>query len=113
MTAIFQSTQPEWAATVFKRKGVFGSFISIHAARVGCDWNGLLSVVGYVAISIHAARVGCDRYHRQVRRPVHISIHAARVGCDGSNQGALNFGWSISIHAARVGCDHPVLMVAV
>ena len=91
MTAIFQSTQPEWAATVFKRKGVFGSFISIHAARVGCDWNGLLSVVGYVA----------------------ISIHAARVGCDVSNQGALNFGWSISIHAARVGCDHPVLMVAV
>ena len=35
---IFQSTQPEWAATVLTGiKAYMSKDISIHAARVGCD----------------------------------------------------------------------------
>ena len=34
---IFQSTQPEWAATEFIKNCVPTGAISIHAARVGCD----------------------------------------------------------------------------
>ena len=34
---IFQSTQPEWAATVQILNRIQYRFISIHAARVGCD----------------------------------------------------------------------------
>ena len=57
---IFQSTQPEWAAT----RGQAPHFgyrlvISIHAARVGCD-SGKLFQSKALWISIHAARVGCD-----------------------------------------------------
>ena len=33
----FQSTQPEWAATFDGDVGGLPSIISIHAARVGCD----------------------------------------------------------------------------
>ena len=33
----FQSTQPEWAATVAELKVRKYAVISIHAARVGCD----------------------------------------------------------------------------
>ena len=79
----FQSTQPEWAATNMTFEEWVKYYISIHAARVGCDnelarehapsrrfqstqpeWaatverrfnNSQLSI-----ISIHAARVGCD-----------------------------------------------------
>ena len=36
-SAKFQSTQPEWAATVLKACNCVKSDISIHAARVGCD----------------------------------------------------------------------------
>ena len=34
---IFQSTQPEWAATEMRPEGKRLLEISIHAARVGCD----------------------------------------------------------------------------
>ena len=34
---VFQSTQPEWAATKVLQNLVDGAAISIHAARVGCD----------------------------------------------------------------------------
>ena len=33
----FQSTQPEWAATVSRNGNIIKVFISIHAARMGCD----------------------------------------------------------------------------
>ena len=36
---IFQSTQPEWAATDAERTTGTITSISIHAARVGCDIN--------------------------------------------------------------------------
>ena len=126
-TRLFQSTQPEWAATLqIKTKDVYLD-ISIHAARVGCDasnrslrrktvvfqstqpeWAATVAnkLQKYAPkISIHAARVGCDsrRQNRQ-RRYQYISIHAARVGCDAVTC-IKRFVFVISIHAARVGCD--------
>ena len=103
----FQSTQPEWAATIFQTTYVGGRMISIHAARVGCDFI-LRCAVRFINISIHAARVGCDklalsqkfarannfnprspsglRLQTLLFLPIsdNISIHAARVGCDGT-----------------------------
>ena len=80
---IFQSTQPEWAATSLcraklqlccdfnprspsglRRNNYFlhpsSHLISIHAARVGCDVT-VNYIYGFIVISIHAARVGCDK----------------------------------------------------
>ena len=34
----FQSTQPEWAATLYEIVYINNINISIHAARVGCDY---------------------------------------------------------------------------
>ena len=127
---IFQSTQPEWAATVrhkdFRlvpchisihaaRVGCDGweeasdiadGKISIHAARVGCDFDGLIKYWEDECISIHAARVGCDMYLFRVTCGwVGISIHAARVGCDARTVACPKQAVVISIHAARVGCD--------
>ena len=112
------------------------SFLSIHAARVGCDCQH----GDKIFISIHAARVGCDLFKSGVdfnlRSPCRlrqlftlnpiISIHAARIGCDfsircspvsfsihathiGCDRNHIDKGVKyawISIHAARVGCDH-------
>ena len=101
----FQSTQPEWAATgAVLANTVYKDGISIHAARVGCDYRSQNDVI-HTIISIHAARVGCDVADCQRIYAETISIHAARVGCDNRlyNNWHINFG--ISIHAARVGCD--------
>ena len=38
-TPTFQSTQPEWAATAYLAEIYGDNDISIHAARVGCDWQ--------------------------------------------------------------------------
>ena len=56
---VFQSTQPEWAATLYEIVYINNINISIHAARVGCDANPY-NALQFVIISIHAARVGCD-----------------------------------------------------
>ena len=56
----FQSTQPEWAATIVLHSIMMNKKISIHAARVGCDWNEWFRAEYLQDISIHAARVGCD-----------------------------------------------------
>ena len=58
---IFQSTQPEWAATDGRDGTKKYYTISIHAARVGCDPKAQQKADA-PAISIHAARVGCDDY---------------------------------------------------
>ena len=55
----FQSTQPEWAATYKDARVDMKILISIHAARVGCD-DIFDVVIFHKIISIHAARVGCD-----------------------------------------------------
>ena len=57
---IFQSTQPEWAATGRYKKRLKTKIISIHAARVGCDDGTGVIIDRLDGISIHAARVGCD-----------------------------------------------------
>ena len=62
----FQSTQPEWAATLLPTLKAASTTISIHAARVGCDWRLLLLTTLMTQISIHAARVGCDKYGYEV-----------------------------------------------
>ena len=59
---IFQSTQPEWAATWSRDGGYKMIIISIHAARVGCDLLKNKINLITVMISIHAARVGCDNF---------------------------------------------------
>ena len=127
---LFQSTQPEWAATdSYVDYPLFG-FISIHAARVGCDGE-KHNTYNYGDISIHAARVGCDQHYNELIDSIRISIHAARVGCDQNGKPTLYFDrefqstqpeWAatdtlsdicirlaISIHAARVGCDKTIL----
>ena len=46
---IFQSTQPEWAATSIVNANSIAEFaISIHAARVGCDSN---AVTAFLTVS--------------------------------------------------------------
>ena len=79
-------------------------YISIHAARVGCDAEVREAIATDWKISIHAARVGCDPALFHTYSPPTISIHAARVGCDDDDLLCTNI-IDISIHAARVGCD--------
>ena len=58
----FQSTQPEWAATINVVWCHIRSYISIHAARVGCN-GALCRELNLTNISIHAAQEGCDQQH--------------------------------------------------
>ena len=104
---IFQSTQPEWAATGrFCCSCTANHLISIHAARVGCDCD-----VGMefpeVYISIHAARVGCDSFCRTIDR---ITVYFNPRSPSGLRQcnpcRPFRPAVRISIHAARVGCDY-------
>ena len=78
---LFQSTQPEWAATVTPQNIEIMQGISIHAARMGCDGK-VVRDMGYSFISIHAARMGCDLLPNKKAPTINISIHAARMGCD-------------------------------
>ena len=147
--AIFQSTQPEWAATLAPQLLPFPSpyfnprspsglrplplpcagcvpWISIHAARVGCDRQGSCANC-WTDISIHAARVGCDLYlsdrytvHRYFnpRSPSGLRRQSRFPTTAGFVFQSTQPEWAatrnalarlqskqISIHAARVGCD--------
>ena len=101
---VFQSTHPVWDAT--GDSGDLGRLeeISIHASRMGCDFDyipithiprfqsthpvwdatvGGLGAEGDFSISIHASRMGCDPPHSSwLRARRLISIHASRMGCD-------------------------------
>ena len=79
----FQSTLPVWGATSTGRCSPQEWPISIHAPRVGSDYEQLVGGVDTLFISIHAPRVGSDMWQRAVFliRP-QISIHAPRVGSD-------------------------------
>ena len=82
---LFQSTQPEWAATNYPKLLDYFNVISIHAARMGCDKEWLAGLAINI-ISIHAARMGCDSLFVKVISSISgISIHAARMGCDMTN----------------------------
>ena len=102
--------------------------ISIHAARVGCDYDkharqlsncryfnprspsglrlSLAGVSGFTStISIHAARVGCDC---KIIRTADVVNNFNPRSPSGLRQVCAfdeNDCWGISIHAARVGCD--------
>ena len=56
----FQSTHPGWGATKFCYEISKITYISIHAPRVGCDYNIFFCLCQGIYISIHAPRVGCD-----------------------------------------------------
>ena len=103
---LFQSTQPEWAATHHAYPGYGRKSISIHAARVGCDGNaesGIGADDNFNPRSPSGLRRAVQWWlwrecwyfnprspsglRRQNGKPTlyfdRISIHAARVGCDG------------------------------
>ena len=102
----FQSTQPEWAATVTWLDGGESAFgISIHAARMGCDILRLVQSGGrrnFNPRSPNGLRHGGNGMNKAHYA---ISIHAARMGCDTIDADYYNNADNISIHAARMGCD--------
>ena len=80
--SIFQSTQPEWAATNYPVKTISRYAISIHAARVGCDEQAQQHPVAtqdFNPRSPSGLRPDGNTYGFDC---ANISIHAARVGCD-------------------------------
>ena len=81
-------------------------FISIHAARVGCDCQfGLYSFQFFFDFNPRSpSGLRHHSFHLSFW-PHIISIHAARVGCDDCKKCAGSCAGNISIHAARVGCD--------
>ena len=103
---LFQSTQPEWAATRYLLAAILRILmISIHAARVGCDTFAHWLVEWGIRISIHAARVGCDAGRLNI---LETMKHFNPRSPSGLRQAGSAEGTQfiiISIHAARVGCD--------
>ena len=127
-SAIFQSTQPEWAATsTCNRISSLFFPISIHAARMGCDKhyaeryktakhfnprspNGLRPKIAeglrkYNNFNPRSPNGLRPKYLEQIAEVENISIHAARMGCDAPYSFLPRYT-VISIHAARMGCDH-------
>ena len=79
---VFQSTQPEWAATLRRDAESTYLFISIHAARVGCD-NTVRRVCKQCGYFNPRSPSGLRLPSQPVNACLQaISIHAARVGCD-------------------------------
>ena len=82
---VFQSTHPVWDATLPRAIMKTRSLISIHASRMGCDWD--------ISAFNHPARNFNPRIpygmRRQIppaaMRSIGISIHASRMGCDCEN----------------------------
>ena len=129
---LFQSTHPVWGATYFSIPLFFGSDVSIHAPRVGCDtWRmpqGDHSIrfnprtpcgvrlVGYfrygisVAVSIHAPRVGCDvRAHvRCLPPPAFQSTHPVWGATQGETR--MHKGrWFQSTHPVWGATRHRIM----
>ena len=77
----FQSTLPAWGATSTWGASSGGTYISIHAPRMGSD-NLDADSKRIAQISIHAPRMGSDarQDHCLLQHP--ISIHAPRMGSD-------------------------------
>ena len=125
----FQSTQPEWAATFDLAKQCNSFFISIHAARVGCDGrnsgggsslqrdfnprspSGLRRKAAWMALR--------SRTHFNPRSPSGLRPQLPRRAAGAyrdfnpRSPSGLRLAFAggsitpgvISIHAARVGCD--------
>ena len=78
----FQSTHPVWDATGGRRVTLQGGKISIHASRMGCDYNKAMRMIDQILFqSTHPV---WDATLQAVGdSPVDfISIHASRMGCD-------------------------------
>ena len=85
----FQSTQPEWAATHYNRLTEDIEIISIHAARVGCDFDPPhLLRIGETFQSTQPEWAATSQ-RAQLMNEIGISIHAARVGCDIDREGIV------------------------
>ena len=80
--AIFQSTQPEWAATDNLDVLHTEFIISIHAARVGCDINAAQLLAFTKKFQSTQPEWAATKAQWYIDRLIKISIHAARVGCD-------------------------------
>ena len=78
----FQSTLPAWGATAQGKYSTPAILISIHAPRMGSDFNSLTEASVIRIISIHAPRMGSDRRSELTRNHRGISIHAPRMGSD-------------------------------
>ena len=102
---IFQSTQPEWAATHKVMRRSRAVYISIHAARVGCDKS--LRLMLKVAFKFQstqpewAATASSGVVPNQV-----LPFQSTQPEWAATNShGNMAVFLLISIHAARVGCD--------
>ena len=77
----FQFTHPVWGATRYHQRIQYGTLVSIHAPRVGCD---LIMKSIYQNDKRFNSRTPCGvrRDRRAQSSVVGVSIHAPRVGCD-------------------------------
>ena len=112
VTNVFQSTLPVWGATPADVINLVRSAISIHAPRVGSDFQWDTKQYLEVSISIHAPRVGSDHgrptpsgWPRQFQSTLPVwgatALYAKKKAAA-----------EISIHAPRVGSDYIVFHVA-
>ena len=90
------------ADTLFPGVGIG---ISIHAPRVGCDFQATALYDMIAEFQSTHPVWGATFLLGNNPGLVAISIHAPRVGCDTICPSSFNFADLISIHAPRVGCD--------
>ncbi len=79
---VFQSTQPEWAATVHSSSVPLLLMISIHAARMGCDSTNFKSLSIFSGFQSTQPEWAATSFFYLFLPVIIISIHAARMGCD-------------------------------
>ena len=125
---VFQSTQPEWAATHKPLSQCFLCFDFNPRSPSGLRLMPKATLISYTQISIHAARVGCDQKYSCLsigsshfnprspsglrHKPCWLATSRSKYfnprSPSGLRQTFTNLSAappSISIHAARVGCD--------
>ena len=129
----FQSTLPGWGATFGGAAGAFHGHISIHAPRMGSDWNARAGNCTPPRFQSTLPGWGATRrpFRSVWRRNFNprspdgerqdavdattaeqsISIHAPRMGSDAPFE-HLHGRRSISIHAPRMGSDFPMSTIS-
>ena len=100
----FQSTHPAWGATAKAAYDDFDEDISIHAPRVGCDFNNLIPFIYLIYFNPRTPRgvrhcLLLRVYNLLLFQSTHPAWGATPFG------GFLSLLFRISIHAPRVGCD--------
>jgi len=108
----FQSTPPEWGATLCHGLLFFVLGVSIHAPRVGSDHGIQLSCSNF-GVSIHAPRVGSD----ELNVPVVLlaQLFQSTPPEWGATLCSMSFilSMSVSIHAPRVGSDSAMRILSI